>query len=644
MRRLPVGPALLMGAVLSLFLTTPRAADPLIEPAGTERAKRQKRVAVDRPFLEQQLKDGSFDALLGPLAHERMPQATGPSLDEQLQRVSLATPFLAVGRLDVQGKGWCTATWLGENAGHTYVLTAAHCLSAQTAPAMRDHATFVGWNGSVLAKGWGWAFIPPEAVGDGRRADIALLRLPTLAIPKDREGERLMQPLLYDGQDESGWPLHLVGYGSSETWELQGEGQRRWGLAAPPIDSDGGRRLRTGFLADSPRKSDPEPLMDWARVASGDSGSGGWQAPRGYWSMAAVFSTATPGARDWGPMSSTSYGTRMSRFLPWAKDLYPGLATFSDRLTVTATTPFVSRNHALDVGKGTVYYTIPSQDGASGPTERLWSASQTHSTLRVLLTDELTGHRDEVRLRGWRDAGCGLKVRMEDGVGCVTDKRQGTLILSFHPEDNPGLKRGRYVGQFEVEAKGWHVPEYSERFTVRVKLNHHLEGSVSSSEPFISSLPTMLHPHFVVPSQERAVGSSAPTQQGDGEFSVIDLTVRDAVLQQDRRIKLRGQRVLACGRFGIPAVRRMEDSGPCGSAEPAASLLKVSFDPADNPGLRPGLYRGKLWIQAIQGTSEPELLQVDVNIETLFAGENLLSHLRGFVGFDPTRGTQPAHR
>lgn len=618
MRHLPVGPSLVMGAVLSLFPMAVRASGASIDLE--DETSRQPLVAVDREVLAS-FADDSPGALLGPLVHARMPASGAALLEERLRLASLAAPFLPVGALRVdRARSFCTATWLGEAAGHTYVLTAAHCLSAANASAMSETATFMGWDGTVIAGGPGWAFIPPQAVGSAMAADIALLRLPTRSIPTDHDGKRLAQPLLYDGQEEHTEPLHFVGYGSAATWAVVGVGTRRWGRAASPFYSTTTPELVTGHGADRLRTSPVLPEVDWARTAKGDSGSAWWQRLGGYWSVTAVASRGTSEKPADGPRSSTSLGTRVALFIDWARGIYPELATITDRQTVTAAKPFVSYDPTRDVHRGTVHYTVPPQEDASGP---VWPTTGRtgpggpawYSTIRVLVRNEQTNDRVEVRLRG-RRAGCGVDLPMEDARGCAVRGGAGALTVSFHEEDNPTLRQGSYVGRFEVEAKGVDMPDYRRRFPVHVKLSRLVEGTLSNASPFIVTLPRMVDPQFVLRGPAGTAGPTAHVPHGNAQFGVIELTARDALQRQDHRIKLRVQRLLRCGAYRLPRIRGMEDRAPCAGGARSRGRLDISFSPADNAGLPAGLYRGKLWIQAVEG-SQSTWLEMNLNIETL---------------------------
>ena len=77
----------------------------------------------------------------------------------------------------------------------------------------------------------------------------------------------------------------------------------------------------------------------------------------------------------------------------------------SDRLSVGASAPFVSRDHSEDVSSGTVVYLVPAQTGATGPAEPATASASGYSVIQAVVEDELTRHRAEIRLRGQRETG-----------------------------------------------------------------------------------------------------------------------------------------------------------------------------------------------------------------------------------------------
>ena len=118
-----------------------------------------------------------------------------------------------------------------------------------------------------------------------------------------------------------------------------------------------------------------------------------------------------------------------------------------------------------------------------------------------------------------------------------------------------------------------------------------------------------------MPRQLKAAVSRTGVQEGHGEFTEIRLNVRDAIRQEDQWITLRARRWSFCGKWSLPVSRGMQDTRACGASQETHGQLTVHFDPADNPDLAPGLYRGRLWIQATHGESASEFLQVNVKLD-----------------------------
>jgi hypothetical protein len=133
--------------------------------------------------------------------------------NDQLRAFSYETPWLAVGEV-----GGCTATWLGDNGGWTYVLTAAHCAGYQgTETAVTKRFTTL--DRRVVASGRGTAYVPPQRINKpagmgGASTDIAILKLPTLHPIADVLGKPVERPILNDDPHEKDRDVIFVGYGS----------------------------------------------------------------------------------------------------------------------------------------------------------------------------------------------------------------------------------------------------------------------------------------------------------------------------------------------------------------------------------------------------------------------------------------------
>lgn len=234
--------------------------------------------------------------------------------NEPLQKQSYELPYLVVGSIP-----GCTATWLGNDlSGWTYILTAAHCISYKEEETPIN-TKFNSWDGKTIASGSGVAYVPsvrinkPQGMG-GASTDIALLKLPTVDIPIDDNGQPIQRPVIYNGSLEYGHTVSFVGYG---TW---GVGLDQSGSYHP---AQGARRLKGDstindiFELEHGIGSTYVPkgtTKNWARVASGDSGSAWWQSHKG---VDTIIATTN------GGHSTKSTGTRVSKYASWIKSIYP---------------------------------------------------------------------------------------------------------------------------------------------------------------------------------------------------------------------------------------------------------------------------------------------------------------------------------
>ncbi|WP_414439594.1 trypsin-like serine protease [Burkholderia sp. 22PA0106] len=233
--------------------------------------------------------------------------------NDTLRSFSYERPWLAVGQL------WgCTATWLGNKDGWSYVLTAAHCVNYEGTETPINK-NFWGWDGKLAATGPGTAYVPPERIKKpagmgGASTDIAILKLPTVNTIVDKAGKPVDPPILNDALDEKGRDVIYVGYGS---W---GVGNDTSGAYSP---AKGDRRLYARSRIDSIFELDhgisasyqpagPSPF--WARTASGDSGSSWWQMRDG---KPVIIATTNGGNGKY------STGPRVSMYADWIKSIYP---------------------------------------------------------------------------------------------------------------------------------------------------------------------------------------------------------------------------------------------------------------------------------------------------------------------------------
>ncbi|WP_343628838.1 hypothetical protein [Roseateles sp.] len=562
-----------------------------------------------------------FEALGGRIED---PVSSMATVQARLAAESERPRFQSVGKLSFAGSDRvCTATWLGDDEAHSFVMTAAHCVTTgyRRGPWLRHVGQVSLSHDALMARGRAIAFIPPaHLVSPGGRGlndasdsdtDVAVLRLPRRATPVGAAAE---PPLLDDGADDpstdadpSRTRIEFVGYGAWHvgTRSIENSG-RLW--ASTEGRPTGSARQRIGF--------DYEPTGEtprWFSLTSGDSGGAFWQSRWGYWLV-----VGTASARDarW----RGSDGPRTAPLVDWLKGVFPGARTLSDRLSVGVGAPFVSRNHAEDLQTGSVAYLVPEQASARGPAAITSTGAAGYSVLHAIVEDELTRHRVEVRLRGQRENGCGGVSRMEDDAGCGGG-RSARLTVSFHAEDNPDLPRGSYVGGLEIEAVGTRDGRYRQRVPLRLRIEHLQRGEVTVTRGYES--PDLLPGaasrdgapvRLSLPAQPLARDDGAAFSVG-GRFTRVIVTVRDAIQQQDRTLVLRAfRRSAVAGNCPTTAIDAITD---CNGHLLAGVNLR--FVEEDNPDLRPGLYRGRVFLEARGGRhgARGERIGVQVNIDTL---------------------------
>ncbi|OWQ88792.1 hypothetical protein CDN99_15030 [Roseateles aquatilis] len=448
-----------------------------------------------------------------PLSREIVDQGPARTLEDRLKQVSRATRFLAVGHAHIGAAGKrCTATWLGERDNRTYLLTAAHCVPrSEGTVELPTQAEFFGWNGVKWAGGQGVVHYLPPRRGHTIRdldedTDIAVLELATLVPAVGRDGVALDPPLIYDGDNEGSQTVDFVGYGrtgkaggvlaGAEPGGAHAPNgfRRQWGRSGPPEVSP--RSLRA--LRD-------DTAENWAETSPGDSGSAWWQTHGGY---PVIVATTCCGSRE-TDSKGDSVGARLSPRVDWLRARAPVVRTWSERLTVSTLAPFVSRDVEVDAGEGRVFFSMVAGSGGSAPTG-LWSGRRGVSLLRAGVQDSDTGARAEVVLLAERDMGCALKRKLRYPSSC-TGMTLGPLVVSFRSEDNPELPRGRWVGEFELEAKGQFDSPYQVRFPVHIRL--HLSDKSASSEPSQATERVSPSPQRLLTQRPQIVGCAglAPT-------------------------------------------------------------------------------------------------------------------------------------
>lgn len=139
------------------------------------------------------------------------------------------------------------------------------------------------------------------------------------------------------------------------------------------------------------------------------------------------------------------------------------------RARVTRNVPFESVNYAVLAKRGTAYYLVPPQPGASGPTTAIWTGSSAHSTIIVKARSAVTQRIVDLRLRAQRSNGCYWR-QMNDGVQCYI-YREGPLKVWFDPRDNTALPAGVHRGVAHIQALAWHDPAVREAIRLEVDID-----------------------------------------------------------------------------------------------------------------------------------------------------------------------------
>ncbi|MGB1272390.1 MAG: hypothetical protein ACPG5T_09965, partial [Endozoicomonas sp.] len=227
-----------------------------------------------------------------------------------LVRKSYDDAFLGVGLLRGYGqyRGYCTATWLGEDGRWAYFMTAAHCLSNYSILLAGEDMTsdpdafhslrkvrykdvFIGWNGKIIASGKGYAYFPEEYSQNGgsRKADIAIIKLPAKRDIVDYKGAPIAPPIIDDQGEVTEGLVQFVGYGLwgagldleslKSLYQRKFENRRMYGESwiSPSLfpSSEPDLWIRAAY------EHEKWPTRYWAMLASRDSGAAWWQSVNG---------------------------------------------------------------------------------------------------------------------------------------------------------------------------------------------------------------------------------------------------------------------------------------------------------------------------------------------------------------------------
>lgn len=221
-----------------------------------------------------------------------------------------------------------SATWIGNDGDHGYLLTAAHNFGRNG-----DPGTWTYWSRAEMAyEGVAVEIHPLYDAGsdDSSGYDLAIV---VLDRPVTDAGP---QPALYEGRDELGRVLTITGYGSRGTgssgetddhYDFDAETPAAARNVVDEVDGDHGENsLIVDFDSEEGDASvmggsDPVDALEGI-LGSGDSGGAAWIMTRQGWAIAAT--------NTWGDESvygSVSGFSRISTQLDWIASVFPGIRT-----------------------------------------------------------------------------------------------------------------------------------------------------------------------------------------------------------------------------------------------------------------------------------------------------------------------------
>jgi hypothetical protein len=244
------------------------------------------------------------------------------------EALAMAPQFAAIfGLHDGEAYGG-SATWIGNDADHGYLLTAAHNFGATADPGAWTYWSRAGEAYEGIA-----VEIHPSYNGQSDDTSGYDLAIVVLDRPVRDAGP---QPALYGGRDELGRVLTITGYGSRGTGS-SGERDDHYDFDAETpaaarnvVDEVDGEYGANSLIVDFDSEegdasvmggSDPVDEMEGI-LGSGDSGGAAWIRTRQGWAVVAT--------NTWGDDSvygSVSGFSRISTQLDWIASVFPGIRT-----------------------------------------------------------------------------------------------------------------------------------------------------------------------------------------------------------------------------------------------------------------------------------------------------------------------------
>jgi hypothetical protein len=221
-----------------------------------------------------------------------------------------------------------SATWIGNDQDHGYLLTAAHNFGAG-----EDASAWTYWSREGTAYDAVDLYIHPGYDPDDDTTSGYDMAIVILDAPVTDAGP---QPLLYSGRDELGRILTITGYGSrgigssgeaDDYYDFDGETPAAARNIVDEVDGENGTNcLIIDFdseAGDASVMGEALPLDPMEGIlGSGDSGGAAWIETRQGWAIAAT--------NTWGDDSvygSISGLSRVSTQLDWITSVFPGIRT-----------------------------------------------------------------------------------------------------------------------------------------------------------------------------------------------------------------------------------------------------------------------------------------------------------------------------
>lgn len=221
-----------------------------------------------------------------------------------------------------------SATWIGNDRDHGYLLTAAHNYGADA-----DPSAWVYWSRDGTAYDAVALHIHPDYDPEDDSTSGYDMAIVVLSTPVTDAGR---QPRLYAGRDELGRVVTITGYGSRGTgssgeaddyYDFDGETPAAARNVVDEVDGENGANsLIIDFdseAGDASVMGDAEPVDAMEGIlGSGDSGGASWIETRQGWAIVAT--------NTWGDDSvygSISGLSRVSTQLDWIASIFPGIRT-----------------------------------------------------------------------------------------------------------------------------------------------------------------------------------------------------------------------------------------------------------------------------------------------------------------------------